>query len=129
LLARSFSFDLVVHNGNHSNLQNPRQNQRVFNAEFNLFFCIKDYFLLGDRFSLNSHAKSDKAQTRSHTDTKDTGTEVNHCQELKMAKTEEQELSAQIERLYSELKTYKKATANPASGIDTQILAEHYLST
>ncbi len=40
-----------------------------------------------------------------------------------MAKTEEQELSAQIERLYSELKTYKKAKANPASGIDTQILA------
>jgi hypothetical protein len=40
-----------------------------------------------------------------------------------MAKTEEQELSAQIERLYSELKTYKKAKANPASGLDTQILA------
>jgi hypothetical protein len=38
-----------------------------------------------------------------------------------MVKTEEQELSEQIERLYSELKTYKKAIVNPAFGIDTQI--------
>jgi hypothetical protein len=41
-----------------------------------------------------------------------------------MKKTEEQELSSQISRLYAELKTYKKAIANPASRIDTKILAD-----
>lgn len=41
-----------------------------------------------------------------------------------MAKTEEQELSTQIERLYSELKTYKKALANPPSWVNTKILAD-----
>lgn len=41
-----------------------------------------------------------------------------------MAKTEEQELIAQIERLDSELKTYKKALANAPSWVDTKILAD-----
>lgn len=41
-----------------------------------------------------------------------------------MAKTEEQELSTQIERLCSELKTYKKALANPPSWVNTKILAD-----
>jgi hypothetical protein len=41
-----------------------------------------------------------------------------------MKKTEEQELSLQIERLYAELRTYKKTIANPSSKIDTQILAD-----
>lgn len=41
-----------------------------------------------------------------------------------MKKTEEQELSSQISRLYAELKTYKKAIANPASRIDRKILAD-----
>ena len=40
-----------------------------------------------------------------------------------MAKTEEQELSTQIERLYSELKTYKKALTNPAPWVNKQIIA------
>ncbi len=41
-----------------------------------------------------------------------------------MKKTEEQELSEQISRLYAELRTYKKAIANPSSRIDTLILAD-----
>ncbi|HAA31207.1 MAG TPA: hypothetical protein DCE56_30195 [Cyanobacteria bacterium UBA8553] len=41
-----------------------------------------------------------------------------------MAKTEEQELSEQIERLYSELKRYKKALVNPPSWVNTKILAD-----
>lgn len=41
-----------------------------------------------------------------------------------MARTEEQELSAQIERLYSELKTYKKALVNAPPWVDAKILAE-----
>ncbi len=41
-----------------------------------------------------------------------------------MKKTEEQELSLQIERLYAELRTYKKTIANPSSRIDTLILAD-----
>jgi hypothetical protein len=40
-----------------------------------------------------------------------------------MAKTEEQELSAQIGRLYSELKMYKKAIVKPPAGMDSKILA------
>ena len=40
-----------------------------------------------------------------------------------MKKTEEQELSSQIARLYAELKTYQKAIANPSSRVDTKILA------
>ncbi len=41
-----------------------------------------------------------------------------------MAKTEEQELSAQIERLYSELKTYKKALVNAPPWVDKKIIAD-----
>jgi hypothetical protein len=41
-----------------------------------------------------------------------------------MAKTEEQELIDQISRLSSELRTYKKAIANPPSWVDTRILAD-----
>ena len=41
-----------------------------------------------------------------------------------MAKTEEQELINQISRLCVELRTYKKAIANPASWIDTKILMD-----
>ncbi|MCA1991035.1 MAG: hypothetical protein LDL41_03170 [Coleofasciculus sp. S288] len=41
-----------------------------------------------------------------------------------MAKTEEQELIAQISRLYVELRTYKKAITNPPSWIDTKILMD-----
>ena len=41
-----------------------------------------------------------------------------------MKKTEEQELSSQISRLYAELKMYKKAIANPSSRIDTKIIVD-----
>jgi hypothetical protein len=43
---------------------------------------------------------------------------------LKMKKTEEQELSDQISRLYAELKTYKKAIADPSSRIDKKNIAD-----
>ena len=41
-----------------------------------------------------------------------------------MKKTEEQELSSQISRLYAELKIYKKTIANPSSRIDKKNLAD-----
>ena len=44
-----------------------------------------------------------------------------------MAITEEQELSAQIDRLYLELRTYKKAIAKPSFWVDTRILADTIL--